>query len=78
MVRCEPRFAFGAAGRPAVREGDAALPPDASVEFHVRLVDLGAATEPGAAEQVEEGQRKRTLGNMHFQYSDFDKVDSVL
>lgn len=76
MVRCEPRFAFGAAGRPAVREGDAALPPDAPVEFHVRLMDLGAAMgEPGAAEQLEEGQRKRILGNMHFQYSDFEKVD---
>jgi uncharacterized Zn-binding protein involved in type VI secretion len=75
LVVCEPRFAFGAAGRPAARQGDAVLPPDSHVEFHVRVIQLGASTGgSGPADQLEEGQRKRSLGNFHFQYSDFEKV----
>lgn len=77
LVRCEPRFAFGAAGRPAALEGDAVLPPDSHVEFRVRVIELGVAGEPGPAEQLEEGQRKRSLGNFHFQYFDFEKVQLI-
>lgn len=72
IVRCSSRFAFGIAGRRVVREGDVLLPPETDVEFEVELTEFGAA--PGAESPVDDALRKRSIGNEHFEYYEFEKA----
>ena len=75
-LECAARFAFGTKGRPAVLEGDRALPPDSDVLFVVELLALGNALPAGSLsteQRIEEAQRKRENGNNFFAYHDHTK-----
>ena len=77
-VRAESRFAYGPKGRPAKKgEVDRAVPPDADLEWSVETHNLGTAKAAGEmtpAEQFEEAENRKALGNEHFAHAEWSKA----
>lgn len=78
VVRAEPRFAWGEAGRPASdRAGTLAVPPEASVEWRIEAHRLWYREGEGApADQLKDARNKKELGNEHFFHENWRKAAS--
>lgn len=77
LVRCESRFAYGPDGCPATRPGDADLPPNADIELRVELLEVLSNTAPSnmtLEEALEEGQRRKVVGNELFARKAYKKA----
>ncbi|CAN0139081.1 unnamed protein product [Scytosiphon promiscuus] len=77
LVRCESRFGYGGLGCPATRKEDTDLPPDSDIEVQIELLEVvptSSAQEMSPEEIIEEGERKKRIGNEHFQRSAYQKA----
>ena len=77
VLRCESRFAYGPDGCPATKEGDTDLPPNADVELRIELLGVQSTTsvtDMSPEETIAEGERKKVVGNGHFERAAYKKA----
>ncbi len=78
LIQCESRFAYGADGCPAVREDDVDLPPNSDIEVWIELLGVQQSIKPvsenGLEETIAEGERKKMVGNGHFERKAYKKA----
>lgn len=77
IVRCESRFAYGPDGCPATKEGDVDLPPDSDIEVRIELLGVQSTKsvpDMSPEEAVAEGERKKVVGNGHFERAAYKKA----
>ena len=78
LVRADSRFAYGPQGRPAKKGGtERAVPPNSDLEWTVEVHTLGTAKAAGdmsPAEQLEEAENRKELGNEHFAHAEWAKA----
>ena len=78
LVRADSRFAYGPQGRPAKKGGtERAVPPNSDLEWTVEVHSLGTAKAAGdmsPAEQLEEAENRKALGNEHFAHAEWAKA----
>lgn len=79
VVRAEPRFAYGDAGRPAsAEEGTLEVPGGAAVEWRIEAHRLWyrEAEDMSPMDQLVDARSKKTLGNEHFHHENWRKAAS--
>lgn len=77
LVRCEARFAYGELGCPATKAGDTDLPPDTDIEVWLELLSILPSTpvpDMSPEEICAEGDRKKLVGNGHFERTAYKKA----
>lgn len=77
LIRCESRFAYGPDGCPATRLGDADLPPNSDIEMWMKLIAVPSnksVPDMTPGETIVEGQRKKIVGNGHFERTAYTKA----
>lgn len=77
LIRCESRFGYGELGCKATRKGDTDLPPDSDIEVQIELLEVISTTavqNMSPKEILDEGERKKLIGNEHFQRAAYKKA----